>query len=364
MARSRPGAEETAVRGEANCLFRPGWPSSRVLAADSARCNQGPLPLKHSVARRESVEHDVNRAQSPGSKANRKERVMIHTPLVAVLVRRAALVLLVVAPGVFTVTAQQLPRHADPIEVPLAAYVANLRTVQVTLGSGTIPFLLDTGGGFTVLTPEVAHAAGCVAFGRVTGFRSSGERLDMGRCGPVSMKLGPVMVRTEAAILDLMALLKGAPPIGGVVSLQTLQDGAFTLDLASNRLVIESRRSLAKRITKMPQIAIRTSRQAGGAALDLFLEIGTPNGSIWLELDSGNAGPVLLSPHALTQLGLSASEEQPRHVPLNIPGLGPTLLEIARKDLIYDGLLNAAFLESIVLTVDLPSQRAWAARRR
>jgi len=215
-----------------------------------------------------------------------------------------------------------------------------------------------------VLTPEVARAAGCVAFGRVTGFRSSGERLDMRRCGPIAMGFGPLTVRSEAAILDLMALLKGAPPIGGVISLQTLQDGAFTLDLAANRLVVESRRSLAQRITKLPQVSLRISRQAGGAALDVFLAIDTPNGAIWLELDSGNAGPVLLSPHALTQLGLTLSGDQPRRVALNVRGLGATPMDVAVKDLIYDGLLNAAFLESVVLTVDLPSGRAWAARRK
>jgi len=174
------------------------------------------------------------------------------------------------------------------------------------------------------------------------------------------------VIRTSlvAVRLDLMALLKGAPPIGGVVSLHTFRDRAFTLDLAANRLVLESRRSLAKRITKMPQVSIRTSRQAGGAALDVFLAVDTPNGSIWLELDSGNAGPVLLSPHALTQLGLSLRDDEARQVTLNVRGLGPTPLEVAVKDLIYDGLLNAAFLESVVLTVDLPSERAWAAPRR
>ena len=289
---------------------------------------------------------------------------MIRVSFVAVLVRMVVPFLIVVAPGPAAVAAQQFSHRADPIEVPLAAYIANLRTLSVTIGNETIPFLLDTGGGFTVLTPEVARVAGCVPFGRVTGFRSSGERLDLRRCGPVSIRLGPLTVRAEAAILDLMALLKGAPPIGGVVSLQTFQEGAFTLDLAANRLVVETRRSLAQRITKMPQVSIRTSRQAGGAALDVFLAIDTPNGSIWLELDSGNAGPVLLSPHALTQLGLSLSGEQPRQVTLNVRGLGPTKLEVAVKDLIYDGLLNAAFLESVVLTVDLPSGRAWAARRR
>jgi len=267
---------------------------------------------------------------------------MIRTSLVPVLVRRVVLFLIAITPGLFTVAAQQFPRQADPIEVPLTAYIANLRTLAVKLGNETVPFLLDTGGGFTVLTPEVARAAGCVPFGRVTGFRSSGERLDMRRCGPVSMRLGPLTVRTEAAIMGVMALLKGAPPIGGVVSLHTFQDGAFTLDLAANRLVVESRRSLAQRITKMPRVSIRTSRQAGGAALDVFLAIDTSGGSIWLELDSGNAGPVLLSPHALTQLGLSLLEDQPRQVTLNVRGLGPTPLEVAVKDLIDDGLLNAA----------------------
>jgi len=289
---------------------------------------------------------------------------MIRTSLVAVLIRMVVLCWVVIAPGAYTVAAQQFPRQADPIEVPLTAYIANLRTLAVTIGNETVPFLLDTGGGFTVLTPEVARAAGCVAFGRVTGFRSSGERLDMRRCGPVSLRLGPLTVRTEVAILDLMALLKGAPIIGGIISLHTLQDGAFTLDLAANRLVVESRRSLTQRITKMRPVSLRTSRQAGGAALDVFLAIDTPNGAIWLELDSGNAGPVLLSPHALTQLGLTLSGDQPRPASLDVRGLGPTPLDVAMKDLIYDGLLNAAFLESVVLTVDLPSARAWATRRR
>jgi len=148
-----------------------------------------------------------------------------------------------------------------------------------------------------VLTPEVARAARCVPCGRVTGFRSSGERLDLRRCGPVSMRRGPLTVHTAAAIMDVMALLKGAPHTGGVVSLHTFQGGAFTLDLAANRLVVQSRRSLARRIAKASQVSIRTSRQAGGAALDVFLAIDTPNDSIWLGLDSGNAGWPDLTEH-------------------------------------------------------------------
>ena len=251
-----------------------------------------------------------------------------------------------------------------PIELVLSPYIGNLRTVSLTAGPHTKPFLLDTGGGFTVLAPDLASALPCVPFGRVTGFRSSGERFDLPRCGPVSLTLGPLSIRVEATVLDLTALLSGAPPLGGLVSLQTLQNRSFTLDWARNRLIIETDSSLAQRVTSMQPISVRTSRQAGGAALDLFLEIEAAQGSVWLELDSGNSGPVLLSPHALIQLGLPESGPAVREVPLNVRGLGSISMQVAVKPMIYDGLLNAAFLDSVVLAVDLRSERAWAMRHR
>jgi hypothetical protein len=265
--------------------------------------------------------------------------------------------------GSVSVEAEQASRPRAAVELPLAAYVAGLRTIGVRVVDETMPFLLDTGGGFTVLTPEVARAAGCIPFGRVTGFRSSGERLDFPRCGPVTLKLASLIVRTEAAILDLAPLLKGAPLVGGIISLHTLQGRAVTLDLKANRLIMETSTSLARRIRGASEVPVRASRQAGGAALDLFLEARTPHGSIWLELDSGNAGPVLISPHAMAQLGVSLSPEHPRQIALDVPSLGSIPVDAVLKDLIYDGLLNAAFLELVVLTVDLTSERAWIARR-
>jgi hypothetical protein len=287
---------------------------------------------------------------------------MNQTRPVALVVRNACLLLGVFA-AVLTAGSERLPVAPTPNTLRLNPYIANLRTLDVSIGSETTPFLFDTGGGFTVLTPDVARAAGCVPFGQVTGFRASGERLDLPRCGPVALKLGPVTIRTEAAILDLMTLLKGAPSIGGLVSLQTFEGGAFTLDLAGNRLVVETPQSLAPRVRTMRQLSLRMSRQAGGAALDVFLEVNTSHGSIWLELDSGNAGPALLSAHALTQLGMSLPGDQPQRVMLNLKGLNPIPVDVAAKELIYDGLLNAAVLESIVLTVDLRSARAWATLR-
>lgn len=253
--------------------------------------------------------------------------------------------------------------QSTPVEIAMRPYIATLRTVSVTVGRETLPFLFDTGGGFTVLTPETARVAGCAPFGRLTGFRSSGERIDLPRCGPVKLVVGDEPLVGEVAVLDVMRLLEGAPTIGGILSLQSLEGRAFTLDLSGNRLVLETRDSLAARTAGRSPVAVRLSRQAGGAAIDLFLEVSAPGGSLWLELDSGNAGPVLLSPHALTQLGLTTKGDEPRRVTLDVRGLGPTAVDAVTKDLIYDGLLNARFLESVVISVDLASGRAWITKR-
>jgi hypothetical protein len=272
--------------------------------------------------------------------------------------------LAVLALGAIAAEGAQRPSSRAPVELLLGPYVATLRTIQVSVGDHTTPFIVDTGGGLTVLTPEVARHAGCLPFGRVTGFRATGERVDFQRCRPVVLKMGSLDVRTEAAILDLAPFLQGAPPVGGIISLHSLQGRAFTLDLRANRLILETPGSLPRRIRDASELSVRISRQAGGAALDLFLEAETAHGSIWLELDSGNAGPVMMSPHAITQLGVSLSADQPQRVILDVRGLSRSPVDAVMKDLIYDGVLNVAFLESIVLTVDVPSGRAWAVRRK
>jgi hypothetical protein len=251
--------------------------------------------------------------------------------------------------------------QSTPVEIAMRPYIATLRTVSVTVGRETLPFLFDTGGGFTVLTPETARVAGCAPFGRLTGFRSSGERLDLPRCGPVRLALGDVPIEGEVAVLDVMRLLEGAPRIGGILSLQSLEGRAFTLDV--HKLPGGRGHGLAARTAVRSPVAARLSRQAGGEAIDLFLEVAAPGGSLWLELDSGNAGPVLLSPHAIAQLGLTTKGEEPQRVTLDVRGVGPIAVEAVTKDLIYDGLLNARFLESMVITVDLASGRAWITKR-
>lgn len=253
---------------------------------------------------------------------------------------------------------------ASPTVLTLEPYGPNLKVIQVRVGGQTRPFILDTGGGTTLVTPEVAKAAGCTPFGRLSGFRAVGERLDSQRCGPLTLALGatgPAVTPGEVAVFDLTPLLGGGPPVGGLVTLNAFEGQAITLDLAGERLILETPASLARRTRNLRPLTVRAARQAGGASLDLMLAVETPQGLIWLEADSGNAGPVQISPHALRQMGIEIPQGTRQKITLNVAGLGPVEVEAMERDLIYDGLLNAAFLKNLVLTVDLGSMKAWAA---
>jgi hypothetical protein len=242
--------------------------------------------------------------------------------------------------------------------------------VEVTVGGPaggvTKPFLVDTGGGLTAIAPDLAPAAGCTPAGRVTGFRNDGGRLDLPRCEPARLTIGGRERALETTILDLAAF--GLRGVGGLVSLATFDGEAFTIDLTGRELVLESDASLAARTATMHELTVRAGRQAGGAGLDLFVAVNLPHGRLWLEFDSGNAGPLRLAPHAIAQLDIELTAENPdapAPIELDFDGLGPTPVQAIRSEMIYDGLANARLFQEHVVTFDLRSgkPRAWIAKR-
>ena len=250
-------------------------------------------------------------------------------------------------------------------DITLDPYLRGLRTLDVTVAGETLPFLFDTAGGVTLVTPEVAARAGCEPFGQGVGFRHNGEPVTLERCRGVEIAIAGHPTRDEElAVWDLMAVLQGAPVVGGIVSLKSFEGETITLDLAGGSLRVESESGLERTVDGMTPIRVRDARQAGGAALDLFVAIEAPEGPLWFELDSGSVSPVLVSPQAAELLGLDLAEGEPREVDLPVAGLGTVRTRAqAKEDLIYDGLLGAAFLEELVVTMDLDGFRAWARKR-
>ena len=110
----------------------------------------------------------------------------------------------------------------------------------------------------------------------------------------------------------------------------------------------------------LAELQIRLAHQSGGASLDLFVAIEGKHGPLWFELDSGNTQPVLIAPHAFAELGLEPLPVgRTGKAELPIVGLGKVACDFVSKELIYDGLLNAAFFQTHVVTMDLAQGRAW-----
>lgn len=263
---------------------------------------------------------------------------------------RASLLLLLARPGASIAAAQTT--------IPLRPYLEVLRTVPVVIGGDTLDFLLDTGGGLTVITPAVAERIGCAPTGRATGFRMRGEKVTMPTCDGLALTLGGRSITTEAAIFDLMSLIgPDHPPVAGMVSLRTLAGQAVTLDLAAGTLVLETPGSLRRRTRAMTPLAVRLANGPAGDALDLMVGVGSGGHTLWFLWDSGHIGPVFLAPHTPGLLGLDTTAV--RNVALALaPGRAPAT-PYAIRDIIFDGVLGAPLIARAKWTLDLATGRGW-----
>src|SRR6478609_2618862 len=207
-----------------------------------------------------------------------------------------------------------VPARAQVI-LPLTPYLDVLRTVKVEIGGDTVDFLLDTGGGVTLISPTLAERLHCSADGRATGFRMRGDKVTTPTCAGITLRLGGRTVTTEVGVFDLMSLIgPGHAPVHGMISLQALAGMAVTLDLPGGALILESRRSLARRTASMTPLKARLATGLSGGDLDLFVAVPAGGRTLWLLWDSAHIGPVYLAPHALALLGVDTLA--PRKIPL------------------------------------------------
>lgn len=252
--------------------------------------------------------------------------------------------------------ASSSPATADSLA--LEPYVGRLLTLTGRLHGDSLRLLFDSGGGETLLAPHVASAIPCTPEGRSVGFRMSGERVEWPLCHDVTLTFGDrEIVDATVGIWDIAALLpEGLPRLDGVVSLETFRDHAVTLNLAGSRIVLETGRSLADRVRTMTPVPMRIATGDDGSHLTVLLEgrLRTPPTAGWFLVDSGNLSEMVLAPH------LGASGDSSVTITL---GDGLAVSAASRtEDIIYDGALSEAILRRLVVTLDLPTGRAWVAQ--
>lgn len=269
-------------------------------------------------------------------------------------------------------------RPERPVPIELSAYMGLLKTVEVEVGGRTVPFLFDTGGGETLITPKLAERLGRKPFGRATGYRMSGERIDFEQVRDVTLTGGGFdLFHETVGVFDLMSLLPaGWPELGGVLSLKSFKGQALEVDLAGGRLVIHSWRSYETWVRGKARLTTRVATGVGGGELLLFCAIRSPKGPLWLLLDSGNLAGLQLAPHAARMLGLDVDFDAAaaagtgvdefslklEDVALDVEGLGTIVAPVTLREMIHDGMLSASFMGERRFLLDLSAGVAWCTR--
>jgi hypothetical protein len=253
-----------------------------------------------------------------------------------------------------------------PVEIVLGhKELGKAPTISVEIKGKTYPFMWDSGGGVTIITPDVAKDLGCEPFGQITGFNAGGDRIDMKRCDAVTMNVGGFQNKIDTGVLEIMPFFgPNTPPIGGYVSLQTFKDSIITIDLAGDRIWVETEKSAAKRIKDMKPLESRLMQSAGGAIIDIFVAANSPKGKIWMLFDTGNYSTLQFAPHAQEMLGINFDApnkaKMMKPVKLDVVGLGAIEMPGREREMIYDGMLNFDTISKWIVTIDMRSGKMWA----
>jgi predicted aspartyl protease len=247
-----------------------------------------------------------------------------------------------------------------PVDIVLSPYLSRLVTVDAVINGDTVGLRFDTGGGETVISPEVADRIGCSPAGRSVGYRMNGDRIDVTLCRDVTVVIGGVSSEHEQlGVWDLQSLLPAeAPPIDGVLSLKTLAAQPFTLDLQRGQLTLETEASFDQRIQGMTRLQSRMATGTDGDELTVFVR-GEVDSEGWFLLDSGNLDVVQAAPY-LSGAASGASSEPWQH-DLALSGLPGIATSFRTRDIIYDGVLSEQFMRNLVFAFDLESNEVWAA---
>ena len=274
----------------------------------------------------------------------------------------AALGVALAAGPVLAVTPHPAP-PAKPVVIPLEPYLDVLWSFQAEVDGKPRRFLLDTAGGMTAISQPFADAIGCKPWGRTTGFRMRGDRIDTPRCDDVRLNAAGVpLIAPTTGVIDFSILLpKDAPTLDGSVALDAFAGRAVTLDLAGRRLIVETPKSLKARARQGVEVPVRFSREAMGLGLTPFVAAPTAKGQIWLELDSGSTGTAVIGKHIADLLGLDPAIQKGQSVNMTLVG-GPKISgKVLVEDMILDGNIGVPVLKTWIVTLDLANERAWIA---
>lgn len=222
-------------------------------------------------------------------------------------------------------------------------------------------YLFDTGAGLTLVSNASLARSGCKPWGRVTGYNMMGNRGDGPHCEGIAMTVGGI--RLEPPMLgpiDMGELNPKDAELDGIIGLNLFEGRTVTIDFAAGTLTLESEASRVQRIATMRPLNVRLKREADGRALAVATAVPTAKGRLWMELDSGNGGTVLVSKPVAELVGMDPKREAKQPADFAVTdGVRAATADAFAPDMIMDGNLGMPFLRNWVVTLDLDRGRAW-----
>ena len=234
----------------------------------------------------------------------------------------------------------------------LQPYFRELKTVRVSAAGRPLLMLLDTGGGATLITPDVARQVGCAPFGRDVGHRMTGEAVEFQRCESLTLSSGAWQRRLEpVAVFDIGRLLPPElPRLDGVVALDAFEGEVVTLDWAAGTLTVHAAADAAAAVERTG-VPVRIATGDGGRFYSALLPVAASRGDLWFLLDSGNIRGTLVARHVARDARLKIAENG--DAALKVGARPPVSLRTETADLEIDGALGAAWLLLGPVTLDL-----------
>lgn len=259
------------------------------------------------------------------------------------------------------------------VSVPITVN-SDLLMVPVTL-NGTIParVIFDTGAGLDILAPSLLEKLHAKPAGEFTGFRMTGERLDIALFVIPELAIGPV-VKKDAVVGSFDVLDKFH--IDGIVSANDFRRIPFSLDFVNKTLRFETSRSLSQLSARGKSAPLKFDDQRE-ITLDLFADflIGGHPGQC--EIDTGSQGATI-STRYMKSLGIEKDGKDVQKVESKTIAGGTEIRYKARvsqlslaaapeiqgenvgvsfSDIIYDCNIGTEFWSGKMLTLDLAHRR-------
>src|SRR5580704_10510347 len=149
----------------------------------------------------------------------------------------------------FLIVALPLLAISKPVSIAFTTNSDGMVILPATVGAVSVQLIFDTGAGLDILAPSVIEKAHGQPAGQFTGFRMTGERLDIPLFVVPELSLGPLEKKNALVgswdVLDKLHL-------DGIVSLNDFRQQPVTFDFVRKVVIFETSKTLAQRRAAEP----------------------------------------------------------------------------------------------------------------